>query len=366
MLDLFTGQYDNYGRPITNIRNNDTPVVTKAEVGEEKLNTPVVTENVSVQEQVTLPLVTPVIPQQQEEIKSVETAGIVTQSNITISDDTTNTDDTSNAVTQNDTTILEEKSDVEIQEEVVNAVETIVELDKQGTSPLVEVSNITKQNDTTEEVISPPADTFESVATNTTTNYSNTSLGLVDGISLMEMCFSELVAIVENLLNIGLALIASMPKLGKSWFCLLLCLAVATGKEFLGFKTNRCEVLYLSFESSMRSLQSRLQMLLQGEEMPEGVHFYTEIKTLDNGLLEFLQDTINKNPRIKLIIIDTFQFIRSNKTGGGTLYQKEYKEMSQLKDFADKNKVCILCVHHLKNTSPSKDVFQKIYGSNRN
>lgn len=104
--------------------------------------------------------------------------------------------------------------------------------------------------------------------TDNSSNYSNAPTGVVDAISLMEMEFPSIVSIVENLLNVGIALLASMPKLGKSWFCLLLCIAVATGKEFLGFTTNKCEVLYLSFESTFKSLQNRMRMLLQGAEIP--------------------------------------------------------------------------------------------------
>ena len=194
-------------------------------------------------------------------------------------------------------------------------------------------------------------------------DYSSPPLGVIDGISLMEMEFSPPVVIVKNLFHTGLSVIAGPPKEGKSWWCLNLSLSVATGTEIIGFETNKCEVLYLSFESKQEELQHRLNILLDGEPMPNGVHFCTDIKTLDNGLLDFLQDTINQYPNIKLIIIDTLQFIRSTKTGGGTLYQKEYREMSILKGFADKNNVCILAVHHLKNT-PTKDVFAKMYGSN--
>ena len=107
-----------------------------------------------------------------------------------------------------------------------------------------------------------------------------------------------------------------------------------------------------------------MRMLLQGEEIPRGVHLCTEVKTLDDGLIEFLQETIDKNPKIKLIIVDTFQFIRKKKAKGGTLYQKEYGETGELKQFADKNNVCILLVHHLKNQK-TDDVFQQMYGSNR-
>ena len=284
----------------------------------------------------------------------------------------------SNSTKQDETT-----KPVEIikQTETINPVQTAQEDVEQ-----LETAGVTSQQETIEilntetsntfpaleggiqpkTVVPSPAPTYpttSSPAPSIIPDYSSPPLGIIDGISLMEMEFSPPVVIVKNLFHTGLSVVSGMPKAGKSWWCLSLSLAVATGTEIIGFETDKCEVLYLSFESKQEELQHRLNILLDGEPMPNGVHFCTDIKTLDTGLLEFLQDTINQYPNIKLIIIDTLQFIRSTKTGGGTLYQKEYREMSILKGFADKNNVCILAVHHLKNT-PTKDVFAKMYGSN--
>lgn len=258
------------------------------------------------------------------------------------------------------TTDVTQDEVVVIQQEDVEKVETADVVTKEE---LVVQQKDIEQVEQVETSTIPTPPTIPSSAPPIIPDYSSPPLGIIDGISLMEMEFSPPVVIVKNLFHSGLSVVSGMPKAGKSWFCQSLSLAVATGTEIIGFETNQCEVLYLSFESKHHELQHRFNILLQGEPMPNGIHFYTDIKTLDNGLLEFLQDTINQYPNIKLIIIDTLQFIRSTKTGGGTLYQKEYREMSILKGFADKNNVCILAVHHLKNT-PTKDVFAKMYGSN--
>lgn len=268
------------------------------------------------------------------------------------------------------------------QTETINPVQTTdviqdeVVVTQQEDVEQLETADVTSQQETIEILNTETSNTFPALeveiqpktvvpspAPPIIPDYSSPPLGVIDGISLMEMEFSPPVVIVKNLFHTGLSVIAGPPKEGKSWWCLNLSLSVATGTEIIGFETNKCEVLYLSFESKQEELQHRLNIMLQGDPMPNGVHFCTDIKTLDNGLLEFLQDTLNQYPKIKLIIIDTLQFIRSSKTGGGTLYQKEYREMSILKGFADKNNVCILAVHHLKNT-PTKDVFAKMYGSN--
>ena len=58
--------------------------------------------------------------------------------------------------------------------------------------------------------------------TDNISNYSNAPTGVVDAISLMEMEFPSIISIVENLLNVGIASLYSMPKLGKICFCLLI------------------------------------------------------------------------------------------------------------------------------------------------
>ena len=40
--------------------------------------------------------------------------------------------------------------------------------------------------------------------------------------------------IINNMLSPGLSMLAADPKIGKSWFALLMCLCVAQGRKFLG------------------------------------------------------------------------------------------------------------------------------------
>ena len=41
--------------------------------------------------------------------------------------------------------------------------------------------------------------------------------------------------IINNMLSPGLSMLAADPKIGKSWFALLMCLCVAQGRKFLGY-----------------------------------------------------------------------------------------------------------------------------------
>jgi len=92
--------------------------------------------------------------------------------------------------------------------------------------------------------------------------------------------------IVDKMLPTGLALLCAPSKLGKSWMMLQLCIAVADGKEFLGFNTKKCECLYYALEDSKARLKDRMQKMLKGKRAPSGVHFALDADPIDHGFME--------------------------------------------------------------------------------
>lgn len=168
---------------------------------------------------------------------------------------------------------------------------------------------------------------------------------------------------INNLLPQGLNLICSVPKLGKSWFALQLCLSIAQGKKFLRFDTKQSSCLYLALEDSENRLQNRCNKLLNGLEAPSNLHFNIYNKNLDTGLIEELTKVISNNPNIKVIVIDTLQKIRGT-VKSSNVYANDYKELSQIKSFADKNNLCILLIHHLRKNLNDNDVFERVSGTN--
>ena len=168
--------------------------------------------------------------------------------------------------------------------------------------------------------------------------------------------------IVENMLCQGFTILCGSPKVGKSWLCLDLCLSICSGLDFLGFKTNKCACLYLALEDSYYRLQDRIKKLLKDQVIPEGFNISISCPTLNTGLIDMLDKHIKTNPQTKLIIIDTLQKVRTTPTRNDSCYGFDYKEISQLKAFADKNGICILAIHHLRKMKDS-DVFNQISGS---
>ena len=170
--------------------------------------------------------------------------------------------------------------------------------------------------------------------------------------------------IVDKLLSVGLNILASPPKYGKSWMVLALCLAVASGGRFLGYMTNQCGCLYLALEDSQRRLKTRMNKLLAGKPAPAGFHFATTASPIDGGLFAELEDFLKKHPDTGLIVVDTLQRVRGASHGKEGAYAADYREVGALKAFADQHNVALLLVHHLRKMKDDGDPFNMISGTN--
>lgn len=169
--------------------------------------------------------------------------------------------------------------------------------------------------------------------------------------------------IVEEMLPIGLAIIASPPKYGKSWLVLDLCISAATGTKFLGHTTNKIGVLYLALEDSNNRLQERMKKVLNGRIAPKEFAMSIRAADLGHGLLKQLEQFLKDNPQTRLIVFDTFQKIRTEIKRGESAYTADYREAGQLKEFADLHKICIVLVHHTKKARDISDVFANVSGT---
>ena len=167
--------------------------------------------------------------------------------------------------------------------------------------------------------------------------------------------------IVNGLIPTGLTLLCGASKIGKSWMSLQLAVSVSSGKDFLGFQVHKSNVLYLALEDTERRIYDRTMLVLNGSPMPEGLSFMTRAFTLSEGLPEELTEMV-KSTGAKLAIIDTLQLIRGGLSSKESLYGYDYREMSQLKSFADDLGIAVLVVHHTRK-SGDNDRFNTINGT---
>lgn len=199
-----------------------------------------------------------------------------------------------------------------------------------------------------------------------TENKGKNKPACLETISTVELCKKNLAPIkwiVKDFLPQGTAIIASPPKYGKSWLALNLCLSVANGLPFLNFETNKGETLYLALEDSENRLKDRLEKLSQNIPISEFSFITTKAKSLSDGFIEQLEDFVKAKPKLSLIIVDTLQKIRSNLKRNELIYGYDYREISAIKEFADKHSICILLIHHLRKMKDD-DPFNQISGTN--
>jgi len=96
-------------------------------------------------------------------------------------------------------------------------------------------------------------------------------------------------------------------------------------------------------------------------EGTDSLHFAVYAKQLGAGLDEQLEKFIHDHPDTRLIIIDTLQKIREVSTDAYS-YANDYDIVSRMKQFADKNGVCLLLVHHTRKQQAG-DKFEMISGT---
>lgn len=186
-----------------------------------------------------------------------------------------------------------------------------------------------------------------------------TPLKVIDGKSLLTLDIDPPRFIVSRLLPVGLHILAGSPKIGKSWFALWLCQQVSTGQNIWEFESQQCGTLYLSLEDTLDRLHFRLSRLT--EDGSETSHFATEADNISGTLPEQLELFLKEYPDTGLVVIDTLQRIRDASNDKAT-YAGDYTEIAKIKAVADRYKIAILLVHHLRK-APDSDPFNMVSGS---
>lgn len=162
----------------------------------------------------------------------------------------------------------------------------------------------------------------------------------------------------------GTCILSAKPKLGKSWLALALCLAVANGEDFLGYKTLKSSALYLDLETSESIQKKRLLKMLDGKPVPKNFYLETETNSIDDGFVDQLEAYIKEDPQLKLIVVDVFQIIRSpSKNFKETEYAHAYRDLTPLNELAQKHHISIILVCHDRKAVDPDDPFSNILGS---
>jgi hypothetical protein len=211
--------------------------------------------------------------------------------------------------------------------------------------------------------------TFQRFAPNQKRNNGNAS-PIITARQLCEMEFDPIKYAVPGYIAEGLTLFAGKPKLGKSWFCMEVGLAIATGGVCLGdVKCEQGDVLYLALEDNRRRLQSRLRKLWPMKAVAhaavlERLHLVTEWPRANEGGIAAIREWIIDHPHARLVIVDVLAMFKAIAKGKDqTLYEADYLTIKELQSLAMETEVAIVVVHHTRKSGSDTDPFEKVSGT---
>jgi len=186
-----------------------------------------------------------------------------------------------------------------------------------------------------------------------------------NAVDLMATTFPPPKWAVPGLISEGMNLLVGAPKIGKSWFSLGLATAVSAGRPALGcIRVDRGPVLYLALEDPARRLQERLRVMTADGWRPTPELFLeTSCPTWAAGGDTYIADWLDNHPAARMVILDTFEKIRSRgATAGGNAYAEDYTAAGRIKALADHYQVPIVVVHHVRKAG-SDDFLSLVSGT---
>lgn len=180
------------------------------------------------------------------------------------------------------------------------------------------------------------------------------------------MEFPPITELVAGLIQTGLVLLVAAPKIGKSWFSLLLAYVAATGGYMFGaIKVSVRPVLYLALEDGPRRLQNRLRML-GFTDPPETLEFRVSLDprtTLVDTVRRFLDDHADSQPLVILDTLGKYKVTEPRRTGE-TDYERDYRLVGDLCELVHSyDGATMLIVHHTRKMS-SDDFLDSVSGTN--
>ena len=148
---------------------------------------------------------------------------------------------------------------------------------------------------------------------------------------IMQKEFMPRKDVIKDLIPSGLTLTMSAEKIGKSSMFRQVGYSVATGGKCFGGSFSPAvsgHVLYLSFEDDDQSIQESMELFCQNSA-PPNYQFQYHWKRIGKGCIRALESYMRDFPYTKLIIIDTWAYIRS-KDDGNTSFGRYNEDVEDL------------------------------------
>lgn len=169
--------------------------------------------------------------------------------------------------------------------------------------------------------------------------------------------------IIQGIRPVGLSILGSKPKKGKSWLELYNAVSVAMGKPALGvFETEQGVVLYMALEDSLLRIQERLKIVTGNGPIPEDLYFATDWKRLDLGGIDELKAWLRQHPRAVMVIVDTLVRIKPPRPHNADAYQFDAEVTAELQRLALEFHIALVLILHQRK-AVADDAFDTISGT---
>ena len=171
---------------------------------------------------------------------------------------------------------------------------------------------------------------------------------------------------IPGFLPSGLTILAGPPKIGKSFFCWNMALAVAYGGTAFSsvIIREKHNVSYLSLEDPPALLKDRLSMISDGDDLPANLHIINDMqgKKLDAVGLKIAGQHLDET-NSELLIVDTWMHVSPDMNVKGTAYDIDYNALIPIQQFAHRRNMAVLLVTHTRKAADIDNVFNQIQGS---
>jgi len=189
---------------------------------------------------------------------------------------------------------------------------------------------------------------------------------------LLEREFDPPEYVVEGVVPEGVTLLASPPKIGKTFLCLNVAVAIATAGKALGkADVKEGRVLYVDLDGSKRGAQSRLQDMLKDTEADsigdlERFDYYSEFPRVDDeepaDALAYLRHYLERFEDVELVIFDTLADVRPKTSGSRNMYEVDREALTPFRDLVHQFDTSAIFVHHT-NKGKHGDHVKRVSGS---
>jgi hypothetical protein len=188
--------------------------------------------------------------------------------------------------------------------------------------------------------------------------------GLITAKALQTKIFAPVRIILPSLIPEGVTIVAGKPKIGKSFFALDVCLAVAGDRFVLGqTKPVQGSALYLALEDNQRRLKKRTDKIMQSVSAPEHLALHTEWRRVDQGGIGDIEAWCKSVENPRLVWIDTLAKIRPIPGRNEQAYAADYRAIEGLQKLAGQYQIGIAVNHHLRKASSEDDTFDDVSGT---